>query len=360
MPPRKNPNSAPKPTSIRQIAKVAKLHPATVARALRNDPRITNETRTRVETLAQKMGYHPDPELAAMMSRIKASRPQSYQESFAFVAMNAAILKTYGMKRLFQGACDQANRFGYNVEVFFLDDFQSNLRRLSSILSARGIRGVMFQPLFDSTSLQEFAWGKFASVSLGAPLPQFSIHCARPSHYQMMILAMDKIIQAGYERVGFFITEDASYWTNHEWESAFVFKQLHFPVVQRIPILKLQETVVDVEPRLTKILKAWIEKNHLDAVISMCGLHRHLRSMGKKVPLDVAYVELYYQDHLGDVSGIEQQVENTGAAGVDLLIGQIHRRERGLPEHPKTVLTDSIWLPGSTLGQKKKLRQGPG
>jgi LacI family transcriptional regulator len=350
MPRRKKTKPLPKPTSIRQIARVAKLHPATVARALRNDPRITETTRKRIEALAKKMGYRPDPELAAMMTRVKASRPHSYQESFAFIAMNAGILESYGMKRLFQGACAQAERFGYKVEVFFLDDLESNMRRLSSVLIARGIRGVMFQPLFDSTPLQEFEWKKFASVSLGAPLPQFSIHCARPSHNNMMTMAMQKVIGAGYQRVGFFITEDASYWTNHEWESAFLFQQLHFPPTQRIPILKLPETVVEVEPQLTRILQTWVEKYQLDAVISMCGLHRHLRRMGKKVPQDVAYVELYYQDYLGNVSGIEQQVENTGAAGVDLLIGQIHRRERGIPQHPKTVLTDSQWLQGNTLG----------
>jgi LacI family transcriptional regulator len=43
----------------------------TVSLALRNDPRITVETRDRVQALAKRAGYQPDPHVAELMGRLR-------------------------------------------------------------------------------------------------------------------------------------------------------------------------------------------------------------------------------------------------------------------------------------------------
>ena len=45
--------------SIKTIAERANVSPSTVSRALRNDPRISQETQILVQTLAQGLGYVP-------------------------------------------------------------------------------------------------------------------------------------------------------------------------------------------------------------------------------------------------------------------------------------------------------------
>jgi len=47
------------PISIKTIAAKANVSPSTVSRALHNDPRISEDTRQAVQTLAQEMGYMP-------------------------------------------------------------------------------------------------------------------------------------------------------------------------------------------------------------------------------------------------------------------------------------------------------------
>ena len=44
-----------------------------------------------------------------------------------------------------------------------------------------------------------------------------------------------------------------------------------------------------------------------------------------------------------DVFAIDTQPEKMGAAAVELVVGQIHRNERGSPEIPHTLLLDGVW-----------------
>jgi len=46
--------------TIRDIAKIAKVAPSTVSRALNNKGRMSNATRERIRQLAQELGYHPN------------------------------------------------------------------------------------------------------------------------------------------------------------------------------------------------------------------------------------------------------------------------------------------------------------
>lgn len=48
-------------TTIRDIAEQLNVHQSTVSRALKNDRRISTETKKRVLQLAEKLKYQPDP-----------------------------------------------------------------------------------------------------------------------------------------------------------------------------------------------------------------------------------------------------------------------------------------------------------
>lgn len=47
-----------------------------------------------------------------------------------------------------------------------------------------------------------------------------------------------------------------------------------------------------------------------------------------------------------------------GANAVDLLITLIERNETGLPEHPITQMTPSLWNPGETLRRSESAPRG--
>jgi hypothetical protein len=60
--------------SLVALARAAGLSKATVSRALRNDPRQSGATRTRVQGLARRLGYRPHPMVTALMTQIRVGR----------------------------------------------------------------------------------------------------------------------------------------------------------------------------------------------------------------------------------------------------------------------------------------------
>ena len=49
-------------------------------------------------------------------------------------------------------------------------------------------------------------------------------------------------------------------------------------------------------------------------------------------------------------TGVHYDFAQTGAVGVELVIGLMHRQERGIPGRPQEVLLEGAWIEGSTLG----------
>jgi LacI family transcriptional regulator len=71
--------------------------------------------------------------------------------------------------------------------------------------------------------------------------------------------------------------------------------------------------------------------------------------MGYDLTRNLSYIDLEYRADMDDITGMEQNNDIAGAAGVDLVVGQIHRKERGIPSTPKLVLTQGSWREGKTL-----------
>ncbi len=67
------------------VARAAGVHPATVSRALRDDPRITAPVRRKVRAAAARLGYRKNPLVAALMSARRARTAAGYQATLAFV-----------------------------------------------------------------------------------------------------------------------------------------------------------------------------------------------------------------------------------------------------------------------------------
>src|SRR5215213_3801206 len=78
---------APRPT-IRTLAAIAGLTPAAVSMALRNHSRISAATRQRVQELARKHGYRPDPAVTKLMHHLRTHRRKRLQATMCALTTN--------------------------------------------------------------------------------------------------------------------------------------------------------------------------------------------------------------------------------------------------------------------------------
>lgn len=320
-------------TTLKQIAAAAGVTAATVSMALRNSPRISATVRDRVQTLAVKMNYHPDPLIAALAGR-RSGRGAG--QEIGTIAYVTAFPEREGWRcnrfspAVFTGACERAAQQGYRVEHFWLREPGMTARRLSDILHNRGIRGVCVAPLPEGFGHMRLRWDWFSCATVGYSMIRPSLHRACPHQFQGMMLTLKTLRRQGFRRIGVALEKRVSRIVVHNWLAAIlVFQQMHG--TQSV-------TNFNYETPSQTQLSAWIGEHKPDAmVVTDVALLAWAREAGGKA-MGLVALERY-----PGYAGLDQRPEVVGAAVIDLIIGQIQRNETGIPDDPKVMMVEGRW-----------------
>lgn len=330
--------------SLGRIAEEAGVSRATVSMALRNHPRIPAATRTRVQAIATRLGWKPNPLLAEVMTAIRAGQPPADRVTLAWITGHPrrdGWQREPFFRRCFDGAQTRAAAAGYHLEHFWLGDADRNAQRLGDILMARGITGLVVSPLPKPESIP-LQWDKFSSVSVAYTLLGPRLHRATDNHCASARLAAACLHAAGRRRIGLALTTDYHQRVNGLWTAGYLLEMQASGLVD--------DTLIHRPDELHEAsLLAWVKRARIDAVIGTDPvIATWLRRSGLKVPGQVAYADLNLATTDGTVAGIYQDATSIGACAIDLLAGQLLRHERGLPEKAKTLMIDSRWVNGAT------------
>ena len=106
---------------------------------------------------------------------------------------------------------------------------------------------------------------------------------------------------------------------------------------------------------------AWARKNRLDAVLSPGGQFLGvLRAGGLSVPGEIGFASLHiFGSDAPLITGIDQDPRLLARSAVDMLVTLIHRRERGVPEHPIELLSVGHWQDGQTVQRQPETPELP-
>ncbi|MBI2513552.1 MAG: LacI family DNA-binding transcriptional regulator [Opitutae bacterium] len=332
------------------VARAAGVHKATAARALQRDPRITPETRQLVEAAAAKLGYKVNHLLSAWMS----TRRRRVPVASAVIAYVTGHPTRYGWRPpasdlpdFFPGALARAEQAGFKLEDFWLREKGMTPERFAGILRARNIPSVLIgrMPGADTTLL-EYDWSGFSVAALGVSLAAPVFHRVRENHFHTASLAAKQCHARGFQRIGLaFDRADDIGRMNDMWVGGFLSEQVKWPPAQRVPPL------LSHAPDRAKFL-AWFKRHRPDVVVVSQAdpMREWLASAKVAIPDDVGLVDLRCYDPHAGVTGVHYNFSQTGAVGVEMLIGLMHRQERGVPAHPQDVLLEGKWIEGGTLG----------
>jgi hypothetical protein len=97
-------------------------------------------------------------------------------------------------------------------------------------------------------------------------------------------------------------------------------------------------------------LFSWYER-HRPEVILYTGLPvaSWMAELAVEVPAELGLVHLDWSEESGSLAGIDADPEGLGVAAVDLLIGQLHANEYGIPRREKIVSVSGRWVQGTSL-----------
>ena len=156
--------------TLADIAKRAEVHVTTVSLALRNHPRLPERTRTRIQKLAEEMGYQPDLVLQALVAYRGKVMERRNPPTLAYVTNWDTKLgwqETTAHPEFYAGAKAKAEELGLKLDHFWMGEPGLSHTRMSKILQAREITGVIIASHRRSSDVSlHFDWSAFSAVKI--------------------------------------------------------------------------------------------------------------------------------------------------------------------------------------------------
>lgn len=318
--------------TLREIAQKAGVSTSTVSRALRNDPRLPPATCKRLQALAEKLGYRPNPLLVALMDhRWKRSSHEAGTLAWinAFPSRDQSKLSKFHVAVL-AGATARAKALGYQLEEFFLRDAGMTGGRLSQILTSRGIRGVCVGPLPTGHGHVSMKWEHFACATVGYTMVRPNLHRVTPHHMQGVLEALRQLRRLKYRRIGVWMTVEENRKVSYNWMAgAWLFAKLNAGIT--CPLMTGDWN--------SRAFADWIEREKLDCVL---GSSEVVKKWKEELKLKVPVATLSWHDGL-TIPGMDQKPVEIGAAAIDLIVGQLRRNETGIPKTARVVMVEGEW-----------------
>ncbi len=340
---------------MHEIARQAGVHAATVSRALRGDRRISSAQREKIQRLAAALGYRKNPLVAALMSSRRSPRRTAYRATLAVLThypADRAAFFTTEFGALLQGARDRARSLGYHLEEFNVRDPALSPARLTGILHARDIHGLIVAPLHSIQDSVPLDWSPFAAVAIGYSLQQVPLTRVAHNHFNGITVALRHARAAGFRRPGFVLPRRVHEKVARRWLAAFLLEQSE-PAAPRIPPLLTD----DLDPAE---FSAWFRRHSPDVLL---GIHipliqSWLARLGPRAAR-VGVISLDRRPRDRGIAGIDQAYPRLGATAVDTVIGMLQRNEVGVPAAPLTLLLDGTWVDGRSLPALTSPRPAP-
>ncbi len=333
--------------TLRDLAHELGLSVSTISLALRNSPKVNDQTRRRIQETADRLGYKPNLLVSAHSQYMRTgARPEAattvgilyYKRPEEMMPLFAHIERTIRETALERGLL--VDEIHYRTEGL-------SREKLRKVLIARGIQSVFIAPVGRFVGELPIDPEGFAMATIGYSA-QAPIHRACHDFFGSTRRLFNICRERGYRRIGLAIRQGDDARANELYLAAYLDSQFRLPANQRlIPLIFPGEWD-------NTMLQTWFETERPDAIISIgCEMiSRWATAQGISVPGELGLAALPSHPELTDFSGIIHNYHTVCAAAYDLLLGQLRRNERGLPEAPKTVLLPGPFLDNGSLPQR--------
>lgn len=342
--------------NMRDLAKLAGVSVMTVSRALRNNPKISRQTRDRINALAIEKGYTVNPLVAAQMASIRARKIVKHKATLGLLINNPPEGAWKGTENVIEGVIEACESTGFGCDVFDLTDSRLTAHRLDSILKSRDIHGLIEAPTLMDFSQWDVDFSRLIFVSSNQGyLPQnFNRVC--PDHYGNMDMLMRTLYANGYRKPGLLVARDLDRRINHLWTSRYLAFQQTENLGKIPPYMPVDRMAYKKDTFIS-----WMERYKPDILISSSqevwedGFYE---KAGLKIPQSIEMVKININDLSKGFSGINANSREVGASCVKLLAQLMYHNQFGIPEKPISMLIPGVWCRGEMCPTLDQLKAG--
>lgn len=330
--------------NMRRIAELSGCSMATVSMALRGIGRISPETQARIRKIAAENGYEVSPLLSKAFTLVRRPEQTRYRETVALIVEYPMDGPHY-QKSIYDHAVRRGESLGFKVDAFHLSGRPSDHRRLSRILVARGIRGLIILPRVSYKFPRlHMDWAKFVAVELGQTLwePR-GMHRVERAVYHELIESFHLLKKAGYKRIGMAVEP------KEDEKRQGVYTAACFVAQQRLPARQVIPPLTNFGQWRSKTFHTWFKKFRPDVVIvnDLEAVPGWITGMGLSIPGDVSIFCSNVKE--SRMSGLSTNLALYGERAVEMLSILLERNELGFAAEPYYWLVRDLWKNGETL-----------
>lgn len=332
--------------TLADVGRLVGVTAATVSMVLRNDPRISAQTKERVLKAAEKLHYRPDPMLSALSSRRKPETQRRVLANIAALVDDRWFNHSKDwVNDLLHYMSETSQHLGYELDVLRIDRDLTSNGHPDRLLQGRGVRGLVVFPLYEGELNIALDWDRYSVIALGIHAIKHNFNRVGSNAFMGMNIVCAHLHELGYRRVGLAHEMDQERRTRFEWLGALTKESFRKP-----PLLKV------TPPHLPKKFMPeayldWVKRVKPECVISsdIRGL-TYLRDAGYRVPKEIGFTLLTpCYDSPEKTAGVGQHHSRIGATAIEQLHGMLMRGESGIPEMSKETLIHPIWIDGPTV-----------
>lgn len=335
--------------SIRELARTLGLSKATVANALNGTPTVAAATRAKVQRHAAKVGYQRNPMIGAVMSAMRRSRGATFQGVIAVAEITEPERPQHGPFHLalVDGCKAAAAELGFKIEFHQVTPGGLSPERLSTMLQARGIRGLFLLPTWRTPEYSRFDWSSFTGVYTDYLAEASVLNSVCCDHYRSIFDLLRLLHGRGYRRAGL-VLETGRDERVHLRASAAL-RAFHASVLGTAPAEPL------FAPSMTRTeFPNWLKREKPDVVLAHdSDVLEWSTAAGRRVPEQLGFVALNLAKAKRDCAGLNLHPDQIGRSAVEILIGQVQRQAWGLPRHPTTTTITAEFVDGATIAPAK-------
>lgn len=331
------------PPTLRSLAEKAGVHHTTFSRALRNDARLPEATRRRLQAIAAVAGYRLDALTSRYMTALQRGKQGQRHEILGLLTATARFRQG---SEPFQAFCrnitERASEMGYRIDELWAAEPGMTSARLNKIIRTRGIEGIIIPPNFGESHLHiDFA--HLACVLHSHAVWRPRLHRVEAHNFQNMLLVMRELLRRKYRRIGLMLFQGLNRATGHEWEGAYHFYHAQHPALARIPVF--------VSPGFDdEGLLKWVKKHRPEVIVGAYPYHPDFfRQAGFRVPEELGCVSMGVHPWDPPTAGLDMLAPAIDRACVDVVVSQINRNEKGVPSVPRDILIEGTWHDGPTV-----------
>lgn len=334
--------------TLQTVALAAQVSVSTASRALRNDPKISRATRARVQAVAARLHYRPNPYLSVLMTHLRQTRPTLAPATLVWLDRSPdpqAWRRNHIQAGFYQGGHARAEALGFRLERLACADPRMSRARLTDVLRARGIHGILCSADRPDVALLGFPIdvSTFAVASVGCRFVTPDLHFSMNDQFATAALGCRRLWELGYRRIGLLTSRRLEAIVDHRFIGGYMAAWDQLAPGQ-------PPSVFDYDAGTPQRLAEWVQRQRLDALLAAgqedaCA---YVRTAGWRVPQDLAVAVLDWHPGLSGRAGVCQNHARVGAAAVDLVVRQIHANEFGAPAFAQGVLVESEWREGES------------